>query len=176
MIHVYKYAQPARDDFEDFEQLRKDYECKHLNYVLTKTVCSNRTIQYRWQCDRCGKLSVAIPYKELTEAAMELAPKCDDTLRTKYYKGLTSIGLEQRDDFNAAWWQWYNQYLESRVWKERRAKVIYRAKGVCEACGEARPTEIHHLAYKNVGREPLFDLVAVCHECHEQLTTWGRGM
>ena len=72
------------------------------------------------------------------------------------------------------WRTWYDKYLKSKVWRAKRTAVMHRAKGVCEACGEAPPQQVHHLTYDRVGREPLFDLVAVCRECHEQLTQWGR--
>ena len=175
MIHVYKYAEPTRKDFDDYDQLRKNYECKHLNYVLTKLIARNGVIQYKWQCDRCGKKTGAISYTKLSESEISSAIEADETLSYAYNKQMRELAQGHERDFNAAWWRWYNQYLESCVWKERRAKVIYRAKGVCEACGEARPTEVHHLTYNHVGSEPLFDLVAVCHECHDQLTAWGRG-
>src|SRR5262249_30073078 len=32
------------------------------------------------------------------------------------------------------WWDRYNQYLQSDVWKKKRRKVIERCKDLCEGC------------------------------------------
>ena len=68
------------------------------------------------------------------------------------------------------WWAWYRGYLQTPVWAEKRRLVFERARGTCEACGQAPAEQVHHLNYKHVGREPLFDLVAVCASCHADLT------
>jgi hypothetical protein len=31
-------------------------------------------------------------------------------------------------------------------------------------------TEVHHLSYRHIGNEPLFDLVSVCGPCHRAIT------
>jgi hypothetical protein len=72
------------------------------------------------------------------------------------------------------WWDRYNEYLESPEWQERRAAVLARAKYVCEACGIERATEVHHPTYAHVFNEPLFELRAICHDCHETLTEQDR--
>ena len=38
-------------------------------------------------------------------------------------------------------------------------------------CPNDSVMHIHHITYKNVGNEPLTDLVAVCGECHAKLHT-----
>ena len=104
----------------------------------------------------------------------------------KQCSDLEAAYTEYRDyvlnDHNEGWWSWYKLYLNSRVWKEKRHAVLQYAKtspGMyrCAACGGVFPAleiEVHHLTYQRVGREPLFDLVAVCRGCHEQLTQWSR--
>lgn len=67
------------------------------------------------------------------------------------------------------WWEAYRQYLTTPIWREKRRRVIQRAGGICEGCGSARATQVHHLTYKRVGREMLFDLVAICEDCHHSL-------
>lgn len=75
---------------------------------------------------------------------------------------------------HAAWWAWYNDYLRSPAWRAKAEAVIRRAGGVCEACGTARATQAHHVTYRHVGAEPLFDLRAVCRPCHERITEMDR--
>lgn len=74
-----------------------------------------------------------------------------------------------------AWRTWYAAYLRSAAWSAIRAKVIRRAKGLCEGCGEARASDVHHLTYAHVGAEFLFELVALCRACHVRWHGWGKG-
>lgn len=63
----------------------------------------------------------------------------------------------------------YADYLRSREWAERREKVMQRARGLCEGCRVRPATEVHHLTYEHVTREFLFELVAICGDCHARL-------
>lgn len=67
-----------------------------------------------------------------------------------------------------AWWAWYDQYLLSPEWRDLRERVFDRSDGRCEGCRNLNATQVHHLTYERVGAELLFDLVAVCDECHEK--------
>jgi hypothetical protein len=80
----------------------------------------------------------------------------------------------RRENENREWWKKYNAYLTSPPWKAKSRAVILRARGVCEGCGVNPATEAHHLNYDHVFAEPLFDLVAVCHPCHEAITEMDR--
>jgi 5-methylcytosine-specific restriction endonuclease McrA len=81
---------------------------------------------------------------------------------------------EERKQRNEQWWQWYNEYLESSEWHSKRRAVIRRASGMCEGCGERRCTQVHHLTYERAGHEMLFDLVAVCDQCHDEIHSNGE--
>jgi 5-methylcytosine-specific restriction endonuclease McrA len=58
-------------------------------------------------------------------------------------------------------------YLSSDEWKRKRALVLRRDNYRCVYCG-ARATQVHHKQYarRNIGREPIEWLVAVCKSCH----------
>ena len=71
--------------------------------------------------------------------------------------------------------QWYNVYLQSDVWKRKRQRVLERANYLCESCMEEPATLVHHLTYDRVGKEPLFDLVALCDNCHKQIHNIQKG-
>jgi len=65
----------------------------------------------------------------------------------------------------------YQEYLQSDGWDRVRGKVLDRAKYICEGCGERRATQVHHLTYEDPrGEEMLFNLVALCRDCHEKIT------
>ena len=58
-------------------------------------------------------------------------------------------------------------YLTSQAWVNKRWQVMFRDGFICP-CG-APATEVHHKHYKNIGREQLEDLVALCNTCHDKL-------
>jgi predicted HNH restriction endonuclease len=51
-----------------------------------------------------------------------------------------------------------------------RQKVLNRSNHVCEGCGDAKATQVHHMNYERWGgNELLIDLLAVCADCHRKL-------
>lgn len=87
--------------------------------------------------------------------------------------------VEQETERNRAlWWQRYTEYLQSDTWRQKRARVMKRASGTCEGCGERGAAHVHHLRYPQgcwpgsaewVAQEKLFDLRAVCRKCHDDI-------
>lgn len=65
--------------------------------------------------------------------------------------------------------QQYQDYLNSDIWKQKRLKVLNRAKFVCERCKKEQATQIHHKTYEHIFNEPLSDLLAVCADCHRTI-------
>jgi 5-methylcytosine-specific restriction endonuclease McrA len=64
----------------------------------------------------------------------------------------------------------YAEWLASSTeWATLRLKVFTRARGRCEACGDARADVVHHLTYKYGRLPPLWCLKAVCDDCHDGL-------
>ena len=57
--------------------------------------------------------------------------------------------------------------IAEEEWREKRRKVLERADWLCEGCRCRRTTQVHHLTYKHLGRELLFELVALCDVCHD---------
>lgn len=138
--------------------------CQHADMRLVVSTKSNGNKLYQRQCFDCGHKEGELAYAKLTKAEMDAAIPRIHLVET--------IRERQADDeyiAQARWWGWYNEYLKSPVWRAKREKVFARAKNTCEACGDAPAYQVHHLTYDNVGREPLFDLVAVCAECHKIL-------
>jgi hypothetical protein len=60
-----------------------------------------------------------------------------------------------------------DDYLKSDDWKRKRALVLKRDGYKCVFC-QSRATQVHHKRYapRNIGREPIDWLVAVCDACH----------
>lgn len=168
-IKVYPVAPPTKE-IESERPGQNGHEC---TLELRRFVTANGAVQYRRQCVVCGQSSNAIAHDKLTADEKAGAPDYDPDLSDRYWRKQqwrrTESGEQQRRQKRAAWFAWYDQYLQSPIWQERRELVLRRAGGICEACRTGRATAVHHLTYTRVGKEPLFDLVAVCKECHDEL-------
>ena len=81
---------------------------------------------------------------------------------------------EERQQKNAEWFEWYSEYLQTPKWHDKRDRVLRRDLHLCQACLKRKATVVHHKTYKHVGEEPLFDLISMCHECHDFLTKLDR--
>jgi len=74
-----------------------------------------------------------------------------------------------------SWQERYKIYLASNRWRRKREMVLSRDDHLCQSCYQARAEEVHHLTYKHVGLEPLFDLTSVCSSCHYVITKMDRA-
>ena len=101
----------------------------------------------------------------------EEPPDFDESLVERRRKNFLNLRVRHDEEMRSA----YQDYLQSDQWREKRAKVMDRSRGVCESCGSARAEHVHHLTYLRVGVEPLFDLVAVCADCHSALHGGRNG-
>ena len=71
----------------------------------------------------------------------------------------------------------YKGYLQSPAWKSKRKRKLLVENYTCEHCGYCSfdfhiveiPLDVHHKTYKNLGNEPMSDLVVLCRNCHEKL-------
>lgn len=150
-------------------------ECRHERVEVRKRQHSDGSTHVVEQCLACGKQTRAVPkVKWIRDGIMpSRLPEWQEEVRQDYWKRRR---VEWEENYkreqagkNAEWWAWYNRYLESPQWKALRVKVLRRDKFVCQGCGTAGATQVHHLTYKRVGREMLFDLVSVCDTCHDSI-------
>lgn len=123
------------------------------------------------QCTRCGVLvgkwlrHDAVPDKDFIEPF-------DDELHEKFMQNAHELRKEllivkrnaEKDNFD----EWYQEYLQSPEWQSLRSKVFERCGNLCEGCRSSRATIVHHLTYRNVGHEFLFELVGLCYACHQK--------
>lgn len=64
----------------------------------------------------------------------------------------------------------YLNYINSDMWRRTRQQRIDLDGGHCVMCGAYYPLEVHHIHYRNLGRENIVkDLVTVCEECHKKI-------
>ena len=63
----------------------------------------------------------------------------------------------------------YRKYLKSSHWKHFRSEALKFFNNTCQECGKIDSgLHIHHLTYKNRGRETFNDVVALCEKCHNE--------
>jgi 5-methylcytosine-specific restriction endonuclease McrA len=129
----------------------------------------------------CGKSLATIGGKFSVEPEANCKVCLESSRKRKEWKGKSAQWERQRqaDELrraqeNAEWWQKYNNYLRSAKWLDKREKVLIRDGYRCQACLNAKATQVHHLTYKHAFDEPLFDLRSVCTPCHDKLTSANR--
>lgn len=168
--------------FEIRRRLSEAYEesrCPHIESQVRRRTLSNGSIQYVYQCLRCGAaVSTPISYKQISLEYGD--PKCiadfDVSILLEWkeaYKRKKQQVLGADHEANkeklSNFWEYYSEYLNSSEWKVKRKKVLKRSGGFCEGCGDNLATDIHHISYKHMGNEFLFELVALCSSCHERI-------
>ena len=155
------------------KQTEKTFQCDHpLPEIRYRT---NKLGQKRFylQCMRCGTTVEHLRKYELSREQMEGCHPFEENIsdnfysyKSKYYNHLReSALLNKKNEF----YNWYHNYLLSPKWQKKRELVFKRAQYLCEGCGRNKATEVHHLNYHHLGDELLFELVAVCDECHSKI-------
>lgn len=144
-------------------------ECSCDETRLTYRIFSNGTRHYLRQCLRCGRGSACIKQATLNREDLDRAVPFDETFRDRAWLQRREAMDEAREVRNAEWWARYEAHLASPEWQALRAKVLKRANGWCEGCGDRPAVDIHHLTYEHLGNEFLWELRAVCRRCHERV-------
>jgi len=163
-------------DYKDSKQVawaehHARFNCDHKESSMRRNVILGGGIQYVMQCLTCGHRT-SNPRKR--DEALSIArgePADFDVPLKEAWEKLRTDSSEALDErFNRpAFFFAYDEYLATAKWANKRGLVLKRAKNVCEGCAESAAEEVHHLSYANVGNEFLFELVALCHACHERL-------
>ena len=155
------------------------YHCDHTETELRRRTHSNNTVHFVVQCLRCGTAlrNYAKTSQEVHKAYARRGqiPDFDENLKEEFYKQVRREHTTKRETERAEWFVWYNDYLCSEEWYEKRQAVLKRDGYLCRGCRRRPATEVHHLSYEHVGDEYLFELISLCTECHGQLTEDRRN-
>ena len=157
------------------EELRKHWasQCAHPSTELRELRVAGGGIQRREQCLVCGARlgnSVKAPAdgSSLTPDDESLI-KDWEAQRELSHNEIIHRHIDLQEKERANYRVNYREYLRTEKWRKKRSKIMARAAGFCEGCGDREPSEVHHLTYDNVGDEFLFQLVALCGPCHERV-------
>lgn len=146
--------------------------CAHTQQFTGKTVNAGGVEVYRRYCKTCGAATTqSLPHRSVAHTTVTVIDTAKrDKLVDKYiaYRrdGLDDLAAQAADRQQPERRSDYAEYLNSPEWAEKRAAVMDRYDGVCEGCRKRTATDVHHLTYRNVRREFLFELVGLCRECH----------
>jgi len=164
---------PTKELKADLKKHDDDFDCEHPDTQVRLRLFRGGVKQIRRQCLRCGSSdgnaikrdAIKVdppPFDESLALKFDAAKRADyDAILRKH------LALQQRRE--ASHQKEYDAYRYSPKWMEKRRKVFERANGICEGCREQTATEVHHLTYEHIYNEFLFELVALCRSCHNQV-------
>lgn len=147
--------------------------CDHPGSEIRQRRDGGGAVHFRRQCTTCGK-SIGSALKKSPE--LTSAPRWQEELENAFqrarddeYGDIIQKHVRKQRDGDEGFRREYDLYLETPEWRVKRRKVLNRANGMCEGCLDRKATQVHHLTYKHVFREFMFELVAICDECHDRM-------
>ena len=147
------------------EKIDPSGECNHDEYDY---ILMNGNV--RTMCKRCfslfGRFYPKKDFGELKEVS-HIQARLESYL-ARFYEHFKSELVNHNEKKSGEWWRWYNSYLESDEWREKRKFVLERDGYQCQGCLKEDATQVHHLSYKNVGEELMYQLTSLCDFCHEK--------
>lgn len=152
------------------ERVDAEHVCGHERTELRVLTKSNGSTEVRRQCQRCGGMVEAVKKRALAVGVLDRLPAWDEALRRRWQDtvdGARQLAFRQvRDAERATWFKDHDAYLRTPRWRELRQRVLDRDGWLCQEC--LAPAEhIHHLTYAHHGDERLYELVALCFDCHD---------
>lgn len=159
----------------DIEEWRNSKCSEHPRTEWRRRPTANGGFQVRRQCLDCGYILGGSRKQtpedhSLPEADLD-AHDAYEALKQKEYDLIEQKHAMLQHSRESSFFNVHNAYLSSPAWQAKRKLVMQRAKEMCEGCGLNKATEVHHLSYRHHMNEFLFELVAVCGECHDRLHT-----
>ena len=167
-IFVLDRTEALSKDLQDFWAA----DCGHIETKIVTVVIAGGSKQIRRQCLTCGQYQ-GNPMKQA--GFDNPPPPADGSIavayereRQKQLHSIYQLHIQRQKADKSGYRAKYQAYLLSEQWKIKRIKVLKRAQGICEGCLDLPATEVHHRSYAHVFDELLFELVALCEDCHRK--------
>lgn len=151
------------------------HACNHAVQFTGKTLNSIGAAVFKRYCVHCGIATTQhLPHRTVTDTEIrEIDPDRREKLINQYVNerraALDFIAKETANRQQPERRSEYSEYLSSPEWATLRNSVIERCGNLCEGCRQSSVDDVHHLTYRHIGREFLFQLVGLCRSCH---TRW----
>lgn len=153
------------------KECHSPHHCEHPDKEIRRKKDKNGNPRFYYQCLCCGctagkqlkKAEVLNP-----ESVKDFEVDRENQAWADYnqrFEKRRKLEVKMVEDI---WNRNRDLYMNSPEWKKLRALVFERANYICEGCREAKATDCHHTTYDNIGQEFLFELLALCKECHDR--------
>ena len=144
--------------------------CAHIHAELRYITDSLGRKLWVQQCLDCGARThkgwLPTPPRAVAEAAKPLDTDAEGAFLRRQSVENRKIYQTKRQAEHIE----YEKYINtSPDWKDRRDLVMKRAGGICEACLWAAAVHAHHVSYSFLYDEILWELRAVCRNCHMKI-------
>ena len=177
----YQYCLLCYDTFEDIDYYPSC--CKNPKLIKVRHKLSNDTYNVRDQCQTCGKIHTksyshktydpdSLPDSDVNFYDESINKKNEEyqSMKDWFFKDKT---LHYSIETN---YPGYLEYLKSEEWKNKRDIVFKRDNNICQSCLNNSADQVHHLTYRHIFNEPLFDLISICFDCHKIITDIDKGV
>lgn len=146
----------------------KDVECLKHEFKTYKYTAINGRLFYKKRCDNCLRFDGGqIKHSSIENIENVHFDNTPDNLHEHSFSiELRKTLVQKRNEYE---YEIYREYYLSDLWKRKRIKVLKRDNHLCQACLTNKATEVHHLTYNNFMDEPLFELISLCHRCHDKI-------
>lgn len=142
----------------EYEKLQPVVSAALKMNTLTRTVQPGDKIRYIIKREEGTISERAYPYYQVDLVDVDINFYMDRLYNRR------EIILKAKDD--------YPFYLKTIHWQKLRYQALRRADNKCQLCSNTEDLEVHHNTYENKWREPLEDLVVLCHDHHELYHHW----
>lgn len=147
--------------------------CDNPSLVQIKKQTSNGGYQLRKQCLNCGfttKNSDSAKGVDLSTVKAFNSELYDlrETEINQYRKKIKEFQLTKSDVRHKAWSNSHSTHLQTFEWSELRQLVLKRDEYTCQCCLKNKATEVHHRSYRHIGKEPAYELISLCRDCHQK--------
>lgn len=162
--------------------------CGNPNHTNVKFEQVNKVLVQRVACRSCKSLITGAVkrdkwfntyplfsnerHKEIEEnkrACRNTLYEYINKIRTDIIERNNKRKLQEYEQDNIEWWNKYKAYLQTDTWKKKRQMVLERENWICQGCKVNKANHVHHETYQNLGDELLFQLIALCVDCHQKL-------
>lgn len=148
--------------------------CPHVTTELRNKIDKAGGARLWNQCLTCGSpVGTRVSAKPYTWHQVHDMPLFDEDLRRSYLRAYFTRYEARRvaeiEHLKAECREAFQRYLQTPEWRAKRDLVFVREQRLCEGCRSAPATDAHHTTYAHIGEEFLFELVAVCRQCHDVL-------
>jgi transcription elongation factor Elf1 len=171
-INTQGLSEATRARVEALEKQLASLECNHPKKHIRYREASNGARLFKLQCSKCGEVFGSwIPHDKVLQK--DRCEPINDALQHTYRQNKKELTdaindlIRQAED--GSWNETYQAHIRSAEWREKANLVLKRCNWTCEGCGKNRATQVHHLSYKNLGNEFLFELVGLCAGCHDSI-------